>query len=290
MKNKLQVYLLALICFVSSEACKNNNTKAAAKQSIGAILALPNDASGSTKPTQKRKTTIEQTGLIRHEIPVLCYHQVRNWNAADSKNAKTYIIPPTRFKEHMKLLADSGYNSILPEDLPAFITNNKKPSAKPIIVTFDDGTEGQYVDALPVLNKYGFKAAFFIMTVTLNKPNYMTKEQVYDLSKQGHVIGCHTWDHHNVTSYASTDWKLQLELPTKQLKIITGKNVNYFAYPNGIWNTEAIKQLKNNEYTVAFQLAGKQDSLDPAFTVRRIIADGHWSSSQLLHAIKTNFR
>lgn len=36
------------------------------------------------------------------------------------------------------------------------------------------------------------------MTVSIGRPNYMTKDQIKQLSDEGNVIGSHTWDHHNV--------------------------------------------------------------------------------------------
>lgn len=66
------------------------------------------------------------------------------------------------------------------------------------MLTFDDTKLDQYTAAIPELKKYGFKAVFYIMTVSLGKPNYMSKAQVKELSELGHVIGSHTYDHQNV--------------------------------------------------------------------------------------------
>src|SRR5258706_7698086 len=52
------------------------------------------------------------TILHRPEVPILCYHQIRDFKPTDSHTAKDYIVPVTNFREQMKLLADSGYHSI----------------------------------------------------------------------------------------------------------------------------------------------------------------------------------
>src|SRR5438045_2239108 len=31
--------------------------------------------------------------LNRPQVPILCYHQIRDWKASDSKRAKDYIVP-----------------------------------------------------------------------------------------------------------------------------------------------------------------------------------------------------
>ncbi len=224
------------------------------------------------------------------QIPVLCYHQVREWNSSDSKSARTYIVPPGRFAAHLAMLQDSGYHSIGPDELSGYLLGKNTLPSRPVLLTFDDGTASQYTNALPELNKHGFKALFFIMTVTLGRPGYLSREQVKGLSEQGQFIGCHSWDHHNVKQYTTTDWALQLDKPTKVLEKVTGSRIKYFAYPYGAWNDEAIRHLKGKGYVSAFQLSGKQHPGEPLYTIRRIIADGHWSPGALNSAIKGSFK
>ncbi|HEU4609714.1 MAG TPA: polysaccharide deacetylase family protein, partial [Chitinophagaceae bacterium] len=154
-----------------------------------------------------------------------------------------------------------------------------------LLLTFDDGTQSQYDNALPELDRYGYKALFFIMTITLNKPDFMSREEIRVLSEQGHLIGCHTWDHHDVRSYNATDWKIQLVKPVQVLEQITGKPVRCFAYPFGSWNSAAIIRLKEQGFLAAFQLGGHTDNAEPRFTIRRILVDGHWDTPQLLNVI-----
>jgi peptidoglycan/xylan/chitin deacetylase (PgdA/CDA1 family) len=226
----------------------------------------------------------------KHEIPVLCYHQIRNWQSTDSKFAITYIMPPEKFSAQMKLLADSGYHTITPGELLDFLDKKISLPSKPVLITFDDGTASQYNNAIPVLKQYHFNATFFIMTVSLNHSIYMSDQQVKNLSDDNFIIGCHTWGHHNVTGYTNDDWIVQLEKPKQLLEKITGKAVEYFAYPNGIWNEAAIAQLKTYNYKAAFQLADKKSAINPNYTIRRIIVDGNWNTEQFLYAVKYSFK
>lgn len=228
--------------------------------------------------------------IRRLEIPVICYHQVRPISNNISKSALPYIISPEKLNVQLKILHENGYKTILPAGVCEYVQGKKTIPDKVVMITFDDGTIGQFTGALPLLDKYGFKAVFFIMTVVLNKPNYFSAEQIVSLTKQGHVIGCHTWDHHNVTGYTSNNWIIQLQKPTQLLLNITGEPIICFAYPNGIWNNEAIDSLKQSGYKAAFQLAGKTDPSNKCFTIRRIIADGRWDGALLLHAINNSFR
>jgi peptidoglycan/xylan/chitin deacetylase (PgdA/CDA1 family) len=231
------------------------------------------------------------TILSRKQVPILCYHQVRDWKPTDSKMAKDYIIPPAVLKDQLKMLHDSGYHTILPDQLYAYLNTGAALPSKPVMLTFDDTDEDQYTVAFPEMNKYGFKGVFFIMTVSLGRlPHYMSREQVKEISDAGNVIGSHTWDHHNVKKYQGQDWAIQIDKPTKQLEALTGKPIRYFAYPFGLWNPQAIPELKKRGFIAAFQLADKMDRQDPLFTIRRIIVPGTWSRKTFSNAMTNNFK
>ncbi|WP_222538844.1 polysaccharide deacetylase family protein [Pedobacter polysacchareus] len=253
----------------------------------GAVAA--DQSPTSTTDISKIKVADAKTILARKQVPILCYHQVRDWREKDSKAAKDYIIPIATFKDHMKMLADSGYHTILPDQLYDYLNNGTALPSKPIMLTFDDTDLDQFTIAAPEMKKYGFKGVFFVMTVSLGRPNYMSRDQVKQLSDMGHVIGSHTWDHHNVKKYQGQDWVTQIEKPTKTLEEITGKKIQHFAYPFGLWNPEAIPELKKRGMKSAYILATKRDENDPLYTIRRIIASGYWSSKTLSNSIKNSF-
>ncbi len=227
--------------------------------------------------------------LKKKQIPVLCYHQIRDWKPADSKTSRTYIVPPVAFATQMKMLADSGYHSISPDQLYAYLVTGAALPSKPVLLTFDDTDLDQFTVAYPEMKRYGFKGLFFIMTVSLGRKHYMSRDQVRQLSDEGNAIGSHTWDHHNVKKFAGNDWIAQIEQPTKELENITGKSIRYFAYPFGLWNTAAIPELKRRGFLAAFQLSEKLDLSDPLFSLRRIIVPGTWNGSVLNTWIQRDF-
>ncbi|MVN22942.1 polysaccharide deacetylase family protein [Mucilaginibacter sp. HMF7410] len=243
-------------------------------------------ATGDMKLSKPAPATVV---LGRKQIPILCYHQIRNWKPTDSKTSKDYIVQESDFREQMKMLADSGYHTILPDQLYQYLNTGAALPTKPIMLTFDDTNLPQYTLAAPEMKKYGFKGVFFIMTVSLGRPHYMSKAQVKELSDAGHVIGSHTWDHHNFKKYQGQDWVTQIEKPTKTLETITGKSIKYFAYPFGLWNEQGIPELKKRGFIAAFQLSEKRDSIEPLFTIRRLLASGYWSAHTLSNNIKHSF-
>lgn len=227
--------------------------------------------------------------LNRTQVPILCYHQLRDWRPSDSKRAKDYIVPIDNFREQIKLLADNGYHTIQPDQLYDYLVKGAPLPSKPVMISFDDSREEHYTIADKELSKYGFKGVYFIMTVALNRPGYMTKEQVKQLADEGNTIGSHTWNHSNVKNYIDDDWGKQIDKPSKQLEEITGKPIQYFAYPFGLWNKQAAKEIKQKGFKAAFQLTEKRDEDFPQFTIRRMIVPGSWSTATLQKWMARNF-
>jgi len=227
--------------------------------------------------------------LNRPQVPILCYHQIRDWKATDSKRAEDYIVPVNNFREQMKLLADNGYHTILPDQLYDYLLNGASLPSRPIMLSFDDSRMEQFTIASEEMKKYGFKGVFFIMTVALNKPGYMSEAQVKQLADEGNIIGSHTWDHSNVKNYLASDWVKQIDKPSQELEKITGRPIEYFAYPFGLWNENAIEHLKERGFKAAFQLSERRDNNDPQFTIRRMIVPGAWSTATMQRWMKQDF-
>ncbi|QEM06829.1 polysaccharide deacetylase family protein [Mucilaginibacter rubeus] len=225
-------------------------------------------------------------GFAQRQIPILCYHQIRDFKAKDSRTDKQYIIPPAVFKAQMKMLADSGYQTVLPDGL----LSGKLLPAKPIMLTFDDTNADQFKNGLPVLESYGFKGVFFIITGKIGThPWFMNAAQIKQLSAEGHVIGCHTQSHTDFRHLKPVEFEPQIAASKKKLEDITGKVVDYFAFPFGYWNSKGLPELKKIGFKAAFQLDAPRDKTYPNLTMRRIIASGLWTSRDLFRNIKSGF-
>lgn len=228
--------------------------------------------------------------LARKQVPVLCYHQIRNWRASDKQSDKDYIIPPETFKAHLKMLADSGYHTILPDELYDYLTKGAPLPSKAIMLTFDDTDGDQFEVARPELIKYGFKGVYFITTIDIAKnKHYMDRKQIKQLSDEGNVIACHTQDHTNFKKFKGKDWETQIDKPTKKLETITGKPIKYFAFPFGEWNSQGLPELHKRGFKAAFQLTDRRDPNDPIMTIRRLLGCGYWSAKTLDYNIKHDF-
>ena len=73
----------------------------------------------------KTEASLKQI-LLKPEVPILCYHRIRNILASDGPNMKTYSVTPADFAQQMKALADNGYHTILPAQLNEYLIHNGK--------------------------------------------------------------------------------------------------------------------------------------------------------------------
>lgn len=220
------------------------------------------------------------------QIPVLCYHNLKETSKNDGPKQKAYSISPDNFAWQMKALSDNGYTSITPDELKDYLKLQRSLPKKPIVITFDDGTKGQYEIGARILDKYNFKGVFFIMTVAIGKKNYMNQNEIKSLSDNGHIIGCHTWDHHKVTNFKKEDWLLQIVKSKKQLEKITHRPVTCFAYPYGAWNRTVTDSLRKYGFTTAFIIYGRQDSSVPLYSIERINVNNSLTLENFLNIIK----
>ena len=281
MINRILLLLSVLIAFA---ACDMDN--AALNPNMSAAIG---DASTATSAPSTTPPYTAGKILARKQVPILCYHRIRAWRPTDTRSMKDYIVPTETFKQQIKILADSGYKTILPDQLYSYLTKGTPIPAKSVMLTFDDSEEEHYTIAAAEMKKYGFKGVFFLMTVTMGRPGYMNKEQIKALSDEGNIVACHTWDHHNVKKYEGKDWETQIEKPIKQIESITGKPVKYFAYPFGLWKEQVIPELKKRGVSAAFQLTEKRSTTEPLYTIRRMIVPGEWNANQMMKRMKQNF-
>lgn len=224
----------------------------------------------------------------RANVPVLCWHQIRPITGADSAADRTYIVSPQAFAEQLDALDRAGYHAISGEALVGHVARGTPLPPKPVLLTFDDASEGQYIHALPLLRRHRFVATFFVMTVVLGKPGWLTSGQVRRLSRDGMTVAAHTYDHHAVPDYSGEDWDVQLAAPTAELAKLVGHPVRLFAYPFGLWDRKAFAHLDAAGFVAAFQLADELDRPNPLWTLRRIIVPA-LSGRDLLRQLRRDF-
>ena len=280
---KNSILICAVFLGFIATGCKHNNQGNTVEAKSTSRVSVSENANDTEAAYKNEKANTNAQILAKPEVPVLCFHRISDGNKGD------YTVSPSTFAADMKILADSGYHAILPTQLYDYLVYNKSLPEKPFMITFDDSRVEHAAIAAPEMEKHGFKGVFFIMTITYNKKNYMTKDQIASLAKAGHTIGLHTWDHTMVIKYKDqTDWKKEIVEPKAKLEAIVGQPVDYFAYPNGVYDHKAAVELSKH-FKLSFTLFSKRDSIQPLQTVRRIIVtDG--TPKGLLKSMKRTFK
>jgi peptidoglycan/xylan/chitin deacetylase (PgdA/CDA1 family) len=284
---------LAAAAVAAVAGCSSRNTAPAGSVPPGsstgsstasAAASTPTTIAGETAPPGR--TATPQEILQRSTVPVLCYHQIREQTAADSASARPLICPPNRLEGHLRSLLEAGMHPVTSSQLVDHLEVGTALPDRPVMLSFDDASGGQYTNALPILRHMQMRATFFVMTVVLDRPNWLSRDDVRALDTAGMTIASHTWDHHPVTKYGEKDWATQLGKPRGQLEQIVGHEVDLFAYPYGLWNTAALPHVQAAGYRAAFQLTSQPpDPQRPLLTIRRVLVPSSWDNQTLLNRL-----
>jgi peptidoglycan/xylan/chitin deacetylase (PgdA/CDA1 family) len=100
---------------------------------------------------QNSAYTAEAATRIRDKtsILVLLYHHFMDEDVPEERYSTT--VTSAQFEDHIKTLAENGYNSISLEDLKAYIEDGKALPKNPYMITVDDGYDGNYDIMYPIL-------------------------------------------------------------------------------------------------------------------------------------------
>jgi peptidoglycan/xylan/chitin deacetylase (PgdA/CDA1 family) len=120
-----------------------------------------------------------------------------------------------------------------------------------VSLTFDDGLISNYTTLKPILDEYGFKASFYIVTeYQQNGAAYaMTVPNLTELNSQGHQIQSHSHDHVNLTTLNQAD-RLTSLTTSKTLLEGWGFTVFMFTLPFGAYNDAVLADTLTAGYNM----------------------------------------
>ena len=111
-----------------------------------------------------------------------------------------------------------------------------------ICLTFDDGPDPVMTPKiLDILNKYNIQANFFLIGMNSHKHKSIVK-RIYS---EGHIIGCHTYNHKlYFPLYPFNRIENELITTNNVISSITSEEITLFRPPFGITNPKISKVLK----------------------------------------------
>lgn len=190
--------------------------------------------------------------LIPDRIAVLTYHDFVNGNPTNDMQ-----ISIDNFEKEMKYLKEHNYKTLEMKDIECYLKNECKLPKKSVLITIDDGWINTYKLAIPILEKYNFKATVFYIGANDSNENFMSLEDIKDI-KENHkniTIASHTFNLHQENAYTLS--KETLDNDFKKMAHII--DTNYFAYPYGLKSETYKEVLKENNYSLAFTFGPKKE-------------------------------
>ena len=262
----------------------------AAAVCAAASIALPpshlfaDAGAGQAVPHADPHTVYERDEAPR--LPVLVYHQIRGRDDATADGMT--VISLSRFTSQMAYLHDQGYATLSMDDTVAFLKGGTFPP-RIVALHFDDGWQSA-ARALPVLERYGFKATFWIIgTEPGSGELFMDWQALMDLEKNpNYRVQSHTMSHPFADGDSLLDWEAgrtpgrsgtdvthEIADSRTMLEKKLGHPVPYLAWPAGVFDDALIRRAQQAGYTalVTTDDGANHPGGDP-LQIHRIVVNG----------------
>jgi len=149
---------------------------------------------------------------------VLAYHEVL------PESSYAYCVTSASFTEQLRLL-DS-------------LKRTKSLDAQ---ITFDDGEQSQFHNALPLLTQYGFKATYFATPGLIGTAaKFLGWNDLRALQAAGHSIQSHGWSHKFLTFCSEAELAYELRASKQSLEDNLGSAVQEISVPGGRWDSRVV--------------------------------------------------
>ena len=126
-------------------------------------------------------------------VAILGYHDVRD------RGGSPMLIAGSKFREQMQAIKDSQIPVVSLSDVMAWKKGEKNIPQESIVITFDDGWEGVYTYAYPVLKEFGFPFTVYLYKKYVNiGGRSMSWDQIKEMMQHGCEIGSHSVSHESL--------------------------------------------------------------------------------------------
>ena len=197
-------------------------------------------------------------------IPVLTYHHIGN-------GAEWYYVSAEAFERQLVFLRENGYTTISVMELSAGLAGRQTLPARPVVITFDDGYEDNYLSALPILERQGMRATFFVVTGKMGQPDYMNWRQAKEMGARGMEIGSHTVNHFTLNEISLKELERELLASRLMLENNVPAAAPIFANPFGETAPAVVDLLRRTGYAAACSsVVGINNPGENLYMIRRM--------------------
>ncbi len=189
-------------------------------------------ASSTPAPTPDSQEPVDPPSMTPVDLPILMYHHVAP-SAPSGRLQFNLTVTTADFCRQLDYLKASGYTAITLSDLFAALYRGVPLPQRPVVLTFDDGYADAFTDALPLLQRYGFRGAFAIVTGFVGGSGYLTWDQIKAMDTAGMEFAAHTVTHIDLNTAADDTARQELSDSRRALEERLGKPPQFFVYPSG---------------------------------------------------------
>ncbi len=222
--------------------------------SSGALIRHRASSGGvAAGATTRRRVTNERAGvgsagLNTEPVPILMYHVI-NPAPAGAPFPGLYV-PTEEFAEQMQALARAGFHAVTMDQLWASWKEGAPlPPGKPIVLTFDNGYQSQYTNALPVLRRLGWVGVENIQLTGLPpSQGGLSPEQVRGLLAAGWELDTQGFSHADLITLDASELHYQVAVARTEVQRLYHVPVNWFCYPSGHYNAAVIAAVRAAGY------------------------------------------
>ena len=224
------------------------------------------------------KPVAQSKGSTR--VPIFMYHQIGNPPKGASKFVAGLYVTPEQFEEQIAYLVKNNYKTVGSLELYNLLKKGGNPSQKTVMITFDDGTYGQYKYAFPILKKYGLTATYYIVS---NRSG-IRAPQLKEMAQAGMEIASHSATHPNLVNLKDLE-QLTYEIYSSKsiLAARTGKPVYGIAYPGCVADSKVFSRVAGAGYLIGGSCGRSIDHyLSKRLSLARVHAYGDMKSFKKL--------
>ncbi len=159
-------------------------------------------------------------------------------------------VSANEFSAQMQALAHAGYHAVtMDQMLASWRHGTPLPSDKPVVVSFDNGYQSQYVNALPVLRSLGWVGVENLQLSGLPpSQGGLSQSQVRGLVSAGWELDTQGISHADLITLNATQLHEQVAVARTVIQHRYGVPVDWFCYPSGHYNATVVAAVKNAGY------------------------------------------
>lgn len=212
----------------------------------------------SAEASSSAENVISPTpGAYCLDVPILMYHHVQPLAEAEKLGHAPLTVDRDIFEGQLAYLNEQHYTTITLDSLAKALQTHTSVPPRSIVLTFDDGYIDMYTYVFPLLKKYNIIGNFMISTGLLENTDYMTWDEVKEMSEDPHVfLYNHTWSHNELGKSDKERIDFELEMSKQEFIDHLGHMSNVMAYPYGSYNDLVIQELKAHGFTAAVTTEG----------------------------------